>query len=175
MTLDSASVDGRRDYWLHFAPLRARDGELVGAIMVAQDITERVRARAQIEARLTQQSMVGALGSRALHGASAVGKTLIELPLMRRQLLKLMLPTEAARSIMLYAAAELEKADAGDEEARKRVRILTPLLKFRACRDARKVTGDAKLKSEGAADKAAGKVQNAVGGVKDAVRDATDN
>jgi uncharacterized protein YjbJ (UPF0337 family) len=38
-----------------------------------------------------------------------------------------------------------------------------------------KVTGDAKLKSEGAADKAAGKVQNAVGGAKDAVRDATHN
>ncbi len=74
---------------------------------------------------------------------SAFGKTLIELPLMRRQLLKLMLPTEAARSIMLYTAAELAKADAGDEEARKRVRILTPLFKFRGCRDARRVTGDA--------------------------------
>ena len=74
---------------------------------------------------------------------SAFGKTLIELPLMRRQLLKLMLPTEAARSIMLYTAAELSKADAGDEEARKRVRILTPLFKFRGCRDARRVTGDA--------------------------------
>ncbi len=37
-----------------------------------------------------------------------------------------------------------------------------------------KLTGDAKLKSEGAADKVAGKVQNAVGGAKDAVRDATD-
>jgi len=37
------------------------------------------------------------------------------------------------------------------------------------------VTGDAKLKSEGTADKARGKVQNAVGGVKDAVRDATNN
>ncbi len=35
-----------------------------------------------------------------------------------------------------------------------------------------KVTGDAKLQSEGVADKAAGKVQNAVGGFKDAVRDA---
>jgi uncharacterized protein YjbJ (UPF0337 family) len=38
-----------------------------------------------------------------------------------------------------------------------------------------KITGDSKLKSEGAADKAAGKVQNAVGGIKDAVRDATDD
>ncbi len=35
-----------------------------------------------------------------------------------------------------------------------------------------KITGDAKLQNEGAADKAVGKVQNAVGGVKDAVRDA---
>jgi uncharacterized protein YjbJ (UPF0337 family) len=38
-----------------------------------------------------------------------------------------------------------------------------------------KVTGDAKLESEGAADKAAGKVQNAIGGVKDTVRDAIDD
>ena len=36
-----------------------------------------------------------------------------------------------------------------------------------------KVTGDAKLQAEGAADKATGKVQNAVGGAKDAIRDAT--
>jgi uncharacterized protein YjbJ (UPF0337 family) len=38
-----------------------------------------------------------------------------------------------------------------------------------------KVTGDAKLKAEGTADKAAGKVQNAIGGAKDAVRDALKN
>ncbi|MBM3384616.1 MAG: DNA alkylation response protein, partial [Betaproteobacteria bacterium] len=73
----------------------------------------------------------------------AFGKPLIELPLMRRQLVKLMLPTEAARSMVLYTALELARADAGDEAARRRVRLLTPLIKFRACRDARKVTGDA--------------------------------
>ncbi len=73
----------------------------------------------------------------------AFGRTLIELPLMRRQLLKLMLPAEAARSVMLYTALELAKADAGDEAARRRVRLLTPLIKFRACRDARRATGDA--------------------------------
>ena len=67
----------------------------------------------------------------------AFGKRLIELPLMRRQLLKLMLPTECARSVMLYSAVQLAKADTGDETARRRVRLLTPLLKFRACRDAR--------------------------------------
>ena len=35
-----------------------------------------------------------------------------------------------------------------------------------------KVLGDAKLESEGRADKAEGKVQNAIGGLKDVVRDA---
>jgi acyl-CoA dehydrogenase len=74
---------------------------------------------------------------------TAFGKPLVEMPLMRRQLLKLMLPTEAARSMVFFAARALEAADAGDEAARKRIRILTPLLKFRACRDARRVTGDA--------------------------------
>jgi acyl-CoA dehydrogenase len=73
----------------------------------------------------------------------AFGKPLIELPLMRRQLLKLMLPAEAARSVLFFTAGELEKADAGDDVARRCVRLLTPLIKFRACRDARKVTGDA--------------------------------
>jgi uncharacterized protein YjbJ (UPF0337 family) len=38
-----------------------------------------------------------------------------------------------------------------------------------------KVTGDAKMQTEGKADKLKGKVQNAVGGMKDAVRDATDD
>jgi uncharacterized protein YjbJ (UPF0337 family) len=33
-----------------------------------------------------------------------------------------------------------------------------------------KVTGDAKLESEGKADKIAGKVQNAIGGLKDTLR-----
>ena len=33
-----------------------------------------------------------------------------------------------------------------------------------------KLTGDAKLQSEGKLDQAKGKVQNAVGGIKDAVR-----
>jgi acyl-CoA dehydrogenase len=74
---------------------------------------------------------------------TAFGKRLIEMPLMQRQLLKMMVATECARSVLFYASRQLENADQGDEAARRRVRILTPLLKFRACRDARKVTGDA--------------------------------
>ncbi len=33
-----------------------------------------------------------------------------------------------------------------------------------------KVTGDAKLESEGKADQVAGKIQNAIGGIKDTLR-----
>ena len=82
----------------------------------------------------------------ALHVARnriAFGKHVIEMPLARRQLLKMLLPAECARSMTFAAARALEAADAGDEAARRRIRILTPLLKFRACRDARRVTGDA--------------------------------
>jgi hypothetical protein len=45
---------------------------------------------------------------------------------------------------MLFQTAEaLRRSDAGEAGAYALVRIFTPLIKFRACRDARKVTGDA--------------------------------
>jgi acyl-CoA dehydrogenase len=73
----------------------------------------------------------------------AFGRRLIDMPLMRRQLLKLVLPMEQARSMMFQAAEAMRRSDAGEPGAYALLRILTPLLKFRACRDARRVTGDA--------------------------------
>ncbi|WP_165677409.1 acyl-CoA dehydrogenase family protein [Metapseudomonas otitidis] len=73
----------------------------------------------------------------------AFGKRLVDMPLMQRQLLKLMLPAEQARSLFMQIATLLPRADGGDEAVQKCVRILTPLIKFRACRDARRATGDA--------------------------------
>jgi acyl-CoA dehydrogenase len=73
----------------------------------------------------------------------AFGHKLIDLPLMRRQLMKLLLPSEQARTMMFQTAEALRLADAGSSQAYALLRILTPLIKFRACRDARKVTGDA--------------------------------
>ncbi|WP_233850410.1 acyl-CoA dehydrogenase family protein [Paraburkholderia sp. HD33-4] len=84
--------------------------------------------------------------TEALHIArhrEAFGRKLITMPLMQRQLTKMMLPTEQARSMFMRIALLLQQADAGDRQAAKCVRILTPLIKFRACRDARRVTGDA--------------------------------
>lgn len=73
----------------------------------------------------------------------AFGRRLIDMPLMRRQLAKIVLPGEQARTMMFQAADALRRADGGDTDAYSLVRILTPMLKFRACRDARRVTGDA--------------------------------
>jgi acyl-CoA dehydrogenase len=65
----------------------------------------------------------------------AFGKTIFEFPLLRRQLLKIMVPTEQALSMFLFAASAMDRANAGSKEAESILRILTPLLKFRACRD----------------------------------------
>ncbi len=73
----------------------------------------------------------------------AFGQTIVNMPLMQRQLLKLAVPMEQARTMVLQTAEALRRSDAGEPDAYKLLRILTPLLKFRACRDARKVTGDA--------------------------------
>lgn len=73
----------------------------------------------------------------------AFGKPLIAMPLMQRQLAKLMLPAEQARTMMFQTAEALRRSDAGEPGAYALTRLLTPLIKFRACRDARKVAGDA--------------------------------
>ena len=113
----------------------------------------------------------------------AFGHRLIELPLMRRQLLKMMMRAEQARTMVFQTALALERSDralaaagtwsraqpsttagaAGTGAGKTGVadtsqagaalatqadpmalaRIMTPLIKFRACRDARQVTGDA--------------------------------
>ena len=87
--------------------------------------------------RAVHEAITVALGRRAF------GKRLIELPLVRRQLIKMILPAEAALSVALFTADCLDRADAGEAEAQTLWRILTPLVKLRACRDARKVAGDA--------------------------------
>ena len=72
----------------------------------------------------------------------AFGKRLIDMPLMQRQLSKMAVTTEQARTMVFQTAQALEAADK-DASKRPLMRIMTPLIKFRACRDARKVAGDA--------------------------------
>ena len=72
----------------------------------------------------------------------AFGQRLIDMPLMQRQLSKMALATEQARTMVYQTAQALAAADL-DVSKRPLMRLMTPLIKFRACRDARKVAGDA--------------------------------
>ncbi len=92
--------------------------------------------------RLSHGVRAAAMMRRCLNEALQVarnrrqfGDRIIEFPLLRRQLMKIMLPTEQALSVFLFAGHAMADANAGDEQAEKLVRILTPLLKLRACRD----------------------------------------
>jgi alkylation response protein AidB-like acyl-CoA dehydrogenase len=77
------------------------------------------------------------------HRRIAFGAPIVTLPLMRRQLVKMLMRAEQARSMTFQTAEALRRSDAGENGAYALLRILTPLIKFRACRDARVVTGDA--------------------------------
>jgi acyl-CoA dehydrogenase len=65
----------------------------------------------------------------AARGRIAFGQTVADFPLMRRQLMKMLVPAEQALSMALCTA------DALGRGAREELRILTGLLKLRACRD----------------------------------------
>jgi acyl-CoA dehydrogenase len=87
-----------------------------------------VRAAAMMR-RCVNEAMVCAKSRRAF------GAGIIDFPLLRRQLVKLMVPTEQSLSVMMAAAEALDQANNASAEAKALLRILTPLLKFRACRD----------------------------------------
>ena len=100
--------------------------------------------------RLSNGVKSTALMRRAWHDAMTVannrvvfGSRIVDLPLGRRQLMKIGLATEQALSMSFMTADALDRAEAGSQDAAALLRILTPTLKFRATRDARKVCGDA--------------------------------
>jgi acyl-CoA dehydrogenase len=100
--------------------------------------------------RLSNGVKSTALMRRAHHDAMTVarnrvvfGSRIVDLPLGRRQLMKIMLATEQALSMSFLTADALDRAEAGSQDAAALLRVLTPTLKFRATRDARKVCGDA--------------------------------
>lgn len=87
-----------------------------------------VRAAAMMR-RCLNEALAAARGRRAF------GRAIAEYPLLRRQLMKIMLPTEQALSMYAFSADAMGRADKGDGDAANLLRILTPVYKFRACRD----------------------------------------
>lgn len=71
------------------------------------------------------------------------GKPLMEQPLMRMTILPMQLEAEAALGLIFHSGDCLQKADAGDERAKKIIRVLTPIAKHYICKKARFVTGEA--------------------------------
>jgi alkylation response protein AidB-like acyl-CoA dehydrogenase len=76
-------------------------------------------------------------------GRSAFGRALADLPQLQRDLLEMLLDAEAGCSVILNAAALLDRADAGSAAARTLVRIVTPLAKYWLTARARVVAGEA--------------------------------
>ncbi|MGE0316174.1 MAG: acyl-CoA dehydrogenase family protein [Lautropia sp.] len=97
-----------------------------------------VRAAGLMRRALTEARFVA-------HERRAFGRRLVDMPLMQRQLRKMTVATEQARTMVFQTARALQAADAAGQRGAEYAlaRIMTPLIKFRACRDARKVTGDA--------------------------------
>lgn len=112
-----------------------------GFVQMAEMINQSRLSNAVRSAGMMRRSWREAMA--VARGRTAFGRRLIDMPLQRRQLLKILLPGEQALSMVLYTADALARADAGEAEGKALRRILTPLVKFRVCRDARKVTGDA--------------------------------
>ena len=89
---------------------------------------------------LAQRSFVEALTHA--RGRIAFGKPLADLPLMREQLLDLMMDVEALTALTFEGSAQLDRADAGDEEARILARVLTPLAKYHVSDEARRLVAE---------------------------------
>src|ERR1700723_3118369 len=156
-TLDDGSLNHYRIVRLKdkLGPRSMASGEikLEGAIAYAVGKLDRgfvQMAEMVNSSRLSNGVKSTALMRRAWHDAMTVAKNrvvfdsrIIDLPLARRQLMKITLATEQALSISFLTADALDRAEAGSQDAAALLRILTPTLKFRATRDARKVCGDA--------------------------------
>ena len=83
-----------------------------------------------------------------MNGRLVFGRPLNDKPLARRQMMKIQLPVEQALSFFFFTADALDKAEGRtggppSQEMAAVLRLATPLLKFRATRDGRSVTGDA--------------------------------
>ena len=76
-------------------------------------------------------------------GRSAFGRPLIELPQLARDVLEMLLDAEAGCSVILNAAALLDRADAGQLQARALIRLVIPLAKYWLTARARVVAGEA--------------------------------
>jgi alkylation response protein AidB-like acyl-CoA dehydrogenase len=102
----------------------------------ASRLSNAMRAAA-IMRRCLLESTVHARGRQAFGGA------LFDKPLLRQNLLEMLLDAEAALSVVLNAAVMFDAWDAGSAEARRLLRLVTPLAKGWITARARSVASEA--------------------------------
>lgn len=66
----------------------------------------------------------------------AFGQTIDQFPLMRRDLVEMAVDYEAAVAFVFETARLLDAAERGDDDARRLLRLLVPIAKYRTARDA---------------------------------------
>jgi len=129
-------------------------GEVTYAGAVGYVVGDLTRGLAQMmemvnASRLSNAMRAAGIMRRALlesvvhaRGRAAFGGALFDKPLMRSTLLEMLLDVEAAASVVLNAAAMFDAWDAGDPEAARLLRIVTPVAKGWITARARGVTGE---------------------------------
>ena len=99
--------------------------------------------------RLACASAASALARRSFlealvhaRGRVAFGAILSDLPLMREQLLDMLLDVEALTALFFEGSAQLAEADAGSPVARALSRVLIPLAKYHVSEESRRVVAE---------------------------------
>jgi acyl-CoA dehydrogenase len=156
-----ALADGRRnDLTVNrlkdkFGSRSMASGEVTYAGAVAYPVGDLDRGFKQMMEMVNVSRLSNALRSSALirravlealtHARARVafGRVLAELPLLRAQLLQMVVDSEAAATVVLHAAATLDRWDRGEAAARALFRIITPLAKYWITQHARLVTAEA--------------------------------
>jgi acyl-CoA dehydrogenase len=95
---------------------------------------------ASAAAALARRSFLEALTHA--RGRVAFGAPLADLPLMREQLLDMLLDVEALTTLFFEGSAQLAAADAGNPDARTLSRILIPLAKYHVSDESRRVVAE---------------------------------
>ncbi|MCX7272666.1 MAG: acyl-CoA dehydrogenase family protein [Burkholderiales bacterium] len=148
----SEPVPGLKAISLFLLPRELADGShnRYRILRLKDKLGTRSMASGEIRLEGAQAWLVGERGRGFQHMADMINNSRLSngvraAGLMRRALTEaLHVARHRARTMVFQTAAALERADAtADPQARALARILTPLIKFRACRDARVVTGDA--------------------------------
>ena len=75
-------------------------------------------------------------------GRVAFGRPLADLPLMREQLLDMLMDVEALTALFFEGSAQLDGGGCGDAEATTLARVLTPLAKYHVSDEARRVVAE---------------------------------